>query len=123
VAAHLVARGFYVEPVPPSALLLAAGAHPSVPIAPDLGVEAVLSLRLPPELWGRLMPFQQEGVRFAIARGGRALIADEMCGAAAAARPHCRAQPRCRAAAVAVPLATRRLAALRAPRCLPPRRR
>ena len=34
--------------------------------------------RLPPALLRALMPFQRVGVEFALRRGGRALIADEM---------------------------------------------
>ena len=34
--------------------------------------------RLPPALQDALMPFQRAGVQFALRRGGRALIADEM---------------------------------------------
>ncbi len=33
---------------------------------------------LPPRLEARLMAFQRAGVRFALERGGRALIGDEM---------------------------------------------
>lgn len=33
---------------------------------------------IPPNLEGQLMPFQREGVQFALAHGGRALIGDEM---------------------------------------------
>ncbi|XP_055369149.1 DNA annealing helicase and endonuclease ZRANB3 isoform X2 [Betta splendens] len=33
---------------------------------------------LPPKLLQRLMPFQREGVEFALSRGGRCMIADEM---------------------------------------------
>ncbi len=34
--------------------------------------------RLPAKLWASLLPFQREGVEYAVSRGGRALIADEM---------------------------------------------
>jgi SWI/SNF-related matrix-associated actin-dependent regulator 1 of chromatin subfamily A len=34
--------------------------------------------RIPAKLEARLMEFQRAGVRFALARGGRALIGDEM---------------------------------------------
>ncbi|XP_061658368.1 DNA annealing helicase and endonuclease ZRANB3 isoform X3 [Syngnathoides biaculeatus] len=34
--------------------------------------------RLPPKLLERLMPFQREGVRFALSKNGRCMIADEM---------------------------------------------
>jgi hypothetical protein len=43
--------------------------------APDDGS---LVARLPPALLKALMPFQHIGVEFALRRGGRALIADEM---------------------------------------------
>jgi hypothetical protein len=43
--------------------------------APDDGG---LVARLPPALRSALMPFQRAGVEFALRRGGRALIADEM---------------------------------------------
>jgi SWI/SNF-related matrix-associated actin-dependent regulator 1 of chromatin subfamily A len=33
---------------------------------------------MPKELESQLLPFQREGVRFALKRGGRVLIADEM---------------------------------------------
>ena len=40
---------------------------------------------VPSALETQLMPFQREGVKFALRHGGRVLIGDEMVGAAAAA--------------------------------------
>ena len=42
---------------------------------PDVGERYA---RIPAKLEARLMEFQRGGVRFALARGGRALIGDEM---------------------------------------------
>ena len=41
-------------------------------------VDAALARSLPPELIEALLPFQREGVAFALRHAGRALIADEM---------------------------------------------
>jgi hypothetical protein len=35
-------------------------------------------LNLPPQILDKLLPFQLEGVRFVVRRGGRALLGDEM---------------------------------------------
>ena len=43
----------------------------------DEQVESKLQ-QLPPDLLSSLMPFQREGVKFAVTHGGRALIGDEM---------------------------------------------
>lgn len=51
------------------------GLHRS--LQPPDRVEAVYG-RMPPPLQRALLPFQREGVRFGLARGGRCLIADEM---------------------------------------------
>eukprot|EP00887_Chlorella_sp_A99_P006963 scaffold2.g6963.t1 len=79
----------HATPIPTEALQMAepgsqgagAGAAGSAfavqPVLPEDEVEARLG-SLPPELWSRLYPFQQEGVRFGVARGGRCLLADEM---------------------------------------------
>ena len=40
--------------------------------------ERQLQARLPPKLYKALLPFQKEGVRYGVERGGRCLIADEM---------------------------------------------
>ena len=39
---------------------------------------AAVALRLPPFVGARLLPFQRESVRFAVARGGRAILGDDM---------------------------------------------
>lgn len=46
--------------------------------ASALGDESGRYARIPAKLEARLMAFQREGVRFALRRGGRALIGDEM---------------------------------------------
>lgn len=43
----------------------------------DLEVEQLL-LNVPPRLSKTLLPFQKDGVKFGLQRGGRCLIADEM---------------------------------------------
>ena len=43
--------------------------RPEEPMDPEI---------IPSALWNTLFPFQKEGVRFAVSKGGRALIADEM---------------------------------------------
>ena len=43
----------------------------------DLEVEQLL-LNLPPRLSKTLLPFQKDGVKFGLQRGGRCLLADEM---------------------------------------------
>jgi SNF2 family DNA or RNA helicase len=43
----------------------------------DSEVELLL-LNLPPRLSKTLLPFQQDGVKFGLQRGGRCLLADEM---------------------------------------------
>jgi hypothetical protein len=49
---------------------------PAIPEA--LLPDEQVSLRLSPALLDRLLPYQLEGIRFVVKRGGRALIADEM---------------------------------------------
>lgn len=44
---------------------------------PDSTVVEQMS-RIPSEMMEKLLPFQKEGVRYALERGGRCLIADEM---------------------------------------------
>jgi hypothetical protein len=77
-----------VNPIPPHTLRRfagGAGASPSpspgcpprAQRTPQEEVEARLA-RLPPGLWARLYPFQQEGVRFGLSRGARFLLGDEM---------------------------------------------
>ncbi len=60
-----------VEPLPPlaAAVLRAAAAIPD---------DSSRYAHVPVALEEQLMPFQREGVRFALSRGGRALIGDEM---------------------------------------------
>ena len=41
-------------------------------------VDAAYEVGMPVSLAAALMPFQREGVKFCLARGGRCLIADEM---------------------------------------------
>ena len=60
-----------IEALPDLALRLLAAAG----VAPD---DSHLYASLPPRLEAALMPFQREGVRFGLRRGGRALIGDEM---------------------------------------------
>jgi SWI/SNF-related matrix-associated actin-dependent regulator 1 of chromatin subfamily A len=36
------------------------------------------SFQIEPSLWDTLMPFQREGVLYALQRGGRVLLADDM---------------------------------------------
>ncbi len=56
--------------------------------AEDLPDESGRYADLPPRLEARLMAFQRAGVRFALQRGGRALIGDEMgLGKTVQARP------------------------------------
>ena len=43
----------------------------------DLGVEAAYE-RIPETLRDAMFPFQREGVKFGLARGGRVLIGDQM---------------------------------------------
>jgi len=72
-----------VTALPPSVLksLSASGCSPmgkgAAPVISDAEVESKLST-LPPDLWAQLMPFQRDGVKFAVKHGGRALIGDEM---------------------------------------------
>ena len=61
--------------VPPPGVLALARAGGAPPPAPD--ADAAFAT-IPPSLRSALLPFQVEGVRFALHRGGRALIADEM---------------------------------------------
>ncbi len=49
----------------------------AAPVMSDAEVESKLST-LPPDLLAALMPFQRDGVKFAVKHGGRALIGDEM---------------------------------------------
>ncbi|PRW44334.1 DNA annealing helicase and endonuclease ZRANB3 [Chlorella sorokiniana] len=49
-----------------------------VRVLPSPDQAATLYAKLPPFLERALLPFQREGVRFGLARGGRCLIADEM---------------------------------------------
>jgi len=49
--------------------------------------ESELYERIPASLRHKMMAFQREGVRFALAHGGRVLIGDEM-GAGTAAQQH-----------------------------------
>jgi len=61
---------------PPDALVKALVSQPWPLLKAD---EIAARLQaVPPFLASSLLPFQEEGVRFAISRGGRALIADEM---------------------------------------------
>jgi hypothetical protein len=68
----LLARG---SAVPPAALAAFRGA--AAPRASPEEVGARLAA-MPASLAAALLPFQREGVRFALERRGRALIADEM---------------------------------------------
>lgn len=44
----------------------------------DADAQGIVSAALPRDVWERLFPFQQEGVRFGVKAGGRVLLADEM---------------------------------------------
>lgn len=55
------------------------GAPPAASLAaPPPPVEALVAAGVPAPLAAALLPFQRSGVAFALARGGRALVADEM---------------------------------------------
>jgi len=64
--------GGEVEIVPPE--IVTALARPPPPPVPDDALRG----KIGDELWGTLLPYQRDGVRFVVAQGGRGLIADEM---------------------------------------------
>jgi SNF2 family DNA or RNA helicase len=79
-----------------------------VPLLPPDQVAQLLAQHLPGELWGRLYPFQQDGVRFGLQRWGAAGLpaCPGGCGSgrlAAAQTPAFASRHGCRAAAQAPP--------------------
>ena len=53
--------------------------------------------RIPVDIWGRLFPFQRQGIRRGVAVGGRTLLADEMgLGKTVQVRPSPCCQSRCK---------------------------
>lgn len=60
------------------AALAAALKCPAPEVVSDAEVDALILQNIPESIFGRLYPFQREGVRFGVKHQGRGLLADEM---------------------------------------------
>lgn len=58
--------------------LAAALKCPAPEVVSDAEVDALILQNIPESIFGRLYPFQREGVRFGVKHQGRVLLADEM---------------------------------------------